>query len=354
MFGDSNDTEVAAHSWAAVVKGNSGLDEDARAKRDAIAKQIKDGNAVKAREKQEAEEKRLAELEEIGKQKDTAKELRERALEVARESGQQASSEMDVFGDSFEGDFVTEPMEGVTVDKGKFGGNGSMVDSLVPQLPKLVPRVVSGDQRTVGSDADDPGGGERGSKAGVEGVQPGVLRRLVIDRIDPALLGPVNPDSLLLGGGGLKLDSTLETIFGDGATRLAIEFEGMSNVETVHNISDSSNEDVCTEISDSTSVSEGQSKKRLRGREEGSLIDLTRIGFDGEISSGDDSEEGIEGDSKKLKVGGSDKESSDEEKVIDTIGEQESQQAEVIDQMQVAPESLSGLNQEPQVPDGSC
>ena len=196
VFGDSNDTEVAAHSWAAVVKGNSGLDEDARAKRDAIAKQIKDGNAVKAREKQEAEEKRLAELEEIGKQKDTAKELRERALEVARESGQQASSEMDVFGDSFEGDFVTEPMEGVTVDKGKFGGNGSMVDSLVPQLPKLVPRVVSGDQRTVGSDADDPGGGERGSKAGVEGVQPGVLRRLVIDRIDPALLGPVNPDSL--------------------------------------------------------------------------------------------------------------------------------------------------------------
>ena len=144
-----------------------------------------------------------------------------------------------------------------------------------------------------------------------------------------------------------------------GATRLAIEFEGITNVESVHNISDSSNDDSSTEVSESTPARGGQSKKRLRGGEKGSFGDISSIGHD-VGSSGDDSEEGVEGESKKLKVGGSDKELSDEEKVMDVIEEQESQQAGNIDQMQVAPEDVPGLNQETvpaashQVPDGPC
>ena len=53
MFGD--DVEVSPNSWAGFVKGNSGLGEDLRAKRDAMPKQIKDINGVKAKEKKEAE-----------------------------------------------------------------------------------------------------------------------------------------------------------------------------------------------------------------------------------------------------------------------------------------------------------
>ena len=54
-------------SWAAVVKGDSGIGEDLRARRDAMAKQIKEGNEVKDNERKEAEETRRAELEEIEK-----------------------------------------------------------------------------------------------------------------------------------------------------------------------------------------------------------------------------------------------------------------------------------------------
>ena len=74
--------------------------------------------------------------------------------------------------------------------------------------------------------------GDRG-----QGTEP----RLVLDRIDPVLLG-VNgasqPISTETSGRGFTLDSSLEFVFGSGATRLAIEFEGMAKVESVHNMSD--------------------------------------------------------------------------------------------------------------------
>ena len=49
VFGD--DSEESPLSWAAVVKGDSVMDNELRARRDAIAKQIKDSNEVKAKEK---------------------------------------------------------------------------------------------------------------------------------------------------------------------------------------------------------------------------------------------------------------------------------------------------------------
>ena len=130
----------------------------------------------------------------------------------------------------------------------------------------------------------------------------------------------------------------------------------MSHVESVHNISDSSN-DESTEVSESSPVREGHSKKRLRGGEDGKFGDMSNGGQEGGSSSGDDSDKG---DSKKLKVGGSDKELTDEEKVIDDFGEQESQQAGNVDQVQVAPGDASRLSQEHvlaashQVPEGPC
>ena len=175
VFGDSDDRDVAAPSWAAVVEGSSGLDEDARAKRDAMAKQIKYSNAVKAREKLEAEEIRLAELEEIERKRNAEKGLRQRVLEEAKQVGQQVSEEMDGFGDSFEGDFVNDTHEGETVDKEQVGEIGSMVDNLIPRLPPLLPR-----SRTFGNEADDPGGSED-RMVGDGGVQP----RLAIEYMEP-------------------------------------------------------------------------------------------------------------------------------------------------------------------------
>ena len=226
------------------------------------------------------------------------------------------------------------------------------------ELPLLLPRVA------VGRGEDDPGPGGGGGSAdeasGSGGEQVGGLKRLVIDRIDPVLLGLggglqiVNPVSNILRR-CLKLDTSLERIFGSGATRLAIEFEGVSNVETVHNISDSSmeDEDVSTEVAASTPGREGSMKRLGSGSD--NFGDLSGIDMLGEVSSGEDSEEGFEGDPKKLRVGGSDKEMSDVEEVVDggNLGLLESGSTV---QMQVTPGAMPGSDEElesQQVPQGS-
>ena len=231
------------------------------------------------------------------------------------------------------------------------------------EFPLLLPRV------NIGRGEDDPGpggGGGGGSDDHASGSgedQARGLKGLVIDRIDPVLLGLgrgiqlANPVSNILRR-SLKLDSSLERIFGSGATKLAIEFEGMSNVETVHNISDSSmeDEDISTEVAASTPGREG-SKKRLRSGDDTNFGDIS--GLDtavGGLSSGEDSEEGFEGDSKKQRVGGSDKEISDVEEVADSGGLGLLESGETV-QMKVTPGVTPGTDQEPesqQVSDGSC
>ena len=112
-----------------------------------------------------------------------------------------------------------------------------------------------------GVDEDDPGPGCGGGSipAWQEDMGPdgwGVpavgSQKFVIDRIDPVLLCDnlksqlSITESSVLGGRGVTLDSSLERIFGSGTTRLAIEFEGMANVESVHDVSDRSSGDVST------------------------------------------------------------------------------------------------------------
>ena len=62
VFG--NEDETVSRSWAAIVKGTSVLDENVIAKRDEIAKKIRENNEIKEREKQLADEKKQADLEE--------------------------------------------------------------------------------------------------------------------------------------------------------------------------------------------------------------------------------------------------------------------------------------------------
>ena len=363
VFGD--DMEAVDNSWAAVVKGKSGLDGDARAKRDAIAKQIKDSNDVKARERKQAEERRVADLEDIESRRVFEESERKKALEKGKNNAQELSEELDVLGDSFEEEFTNATKEKNTIAMDISGGNEDIGNNSNGErdgvgfglagglgVPLLVPRV------NVERGEDDPGGNQSEDQTvGSEEEPAGVQQRLVIDRIDPVLLGvkTIDPVASLIRR-SFKLDNSLEEIFGHGATRLAIEFEGMSNVESVHNMSDSSNDDDSNEVPTSNPGREG-SKKRLRGENGNYFGDLSSV--EGGHSSGEDSVEGLEGESKKLKVGGSNGELSDEEEVTDRGLEEQQQSGELV-QMQVTPGDAPGFDQEhvsaesEQVPEGSC
>ena len=149
-------------------------------------------------------------------------------------------------------------------------------------------------------------------------------------------------------------------MFGSGATRLAIEFEGMSKLESVHNISDSSSTGRTSSPESSTPGREGQAKKRLRGGsgEDVSFGDLSSIACEGELNLGEDSDDEFAGESKKQKVGSSDKGTSDEEIVTEVMDLGHQHDGEPVDTQDVPgadQESLPGVVQEPDlVPDGSC
>ena len=356
VFGEDTDGEDSPLSWAAVVKGDSALGEDLRARRDAIAKQIKEGNDVKAQEKKEAEDMRRAELEEVENKERLNNLARQAALKSAENQGKEA-----VAGSGNDKIVIADNLN---VSDNTFDAV-SDEDFLALQLPPLPPRGGSGRrvrnapvgevvtrsegstvllQRgnfgigvgdigdTAGGREDDGGGGqpvagEKEEDDGGGGSEPSRLQNLVVDSIDP-LLRTNRLHSLLsatdfpfMGERSFTLDTSLERVFGGGATRLAIEFEGISDQEAQHNISDSSSSDSDPSFASSTPGREGSSKKRSRGGLDnfGDLSSITLQGgvFEG-LSSGENSDEGDNGESKKprLRVGldsATDQESSVEE-----------------------------------------
>ena len=100
VFGDNS--EATEQSWAAVVRGDSVLDPTARAKRDEIARQIKEINEVKNKEKKELEEKRAAELAEKEKKRIDNENARLESLEEGRLQGQLITINDNTFDESFE------------------------------------------------------------------------------------------------------------------------------------------------------------------------------------------------------------------------------------------------------------
>ena len=144
------------------------------------------------------------------------------------------------------------------------------------------------------------------------GIAADGVRNLIIETIDP-ILRTNRLQSLLsatdvsfLGGRSFTLDTSLERVFGGGATRLAIEFDGMPNMESIHNISDRSS-------TDSTSSTPGRgvvTKKRCRSGVDAGFGDLSGISLRGGFSSGEESD----GEIKKPRLGlDSDQGTSDEE-----------------------------------------
>ena len=161
VFGD--DKEVSPHSWAAVVKGNSGLDEDIRARRDAMAKQIKDRNDTKAKEKKEAEDKRKTDLEELEMRKKCEELERQEAIVCGRTSAKKLVEKDDVLGDSLDDAFIGEDVA---------EANARLQLSPLPQRGAQRNRVgVDGLGTSQGGDDDDPGEGQGVAAKGSMGVR---------------------------------------------------------------------------------------------------------------------------------------------------------------------------------------
>ena len=314
VFGDNS--EATEQSWAAVVRGDSVLDPTARAKRDEIARQIKEKNEVKNKERKELEERRAAELAEKEKKRLDNENARIKSLEEGLLQGQLVNINDNTFDDSFEEVIDKEKITDTAVRSGLDSQGGGNDQNNVPgplPLPRRAPnpRVP----RLRARKEDDPGGGHRDSSQGI--------RRLLIDRIDPILLRAGSEKCF-------QLNSSLDRVFGGGAPRLAIEFEGLSSTETVHNMSESSVDD---EEDSNTVVS--TPKKRLRDSDEG-FGNLSNIS-EGNILGEESGNELEECESKKQKIEGSG-ELDDQEEIGKNNGEVESQQSGVKVQMEVPPD----------------
>ena len=343
VFGEDN--EPASVSWAAIVKGKVGQGPDLSVKREAIAKQIRENNERKAREKREAGERRQAEFVEQERVRFENETERQRRIAGADEQGKALAS-------------MNNQTEGSNAGHGSVGGkddeNVDELDNVEENqvlalavedhtiegltLPILLPRgdeavqaageeVDLGHQRAseegglqahhgtdrAGGQGHQGGGqlghlraGEEGGHqgqqetggAGVQGLQGGgqlvggphgVIR---LNWVDKSLLEPDRIKSALKrnpwqDGMGLTLDTSLERVFGQGATMLAIEFEGGSGErgESKDSISDASSD---SEV-DVTAIST-PSKKRIRGGMNfGNLSGISGLKATHELSSDDES-----------------------------------------------------------------
>ena len=133
--------------------------------------------------------------------------------------------------------------------------------------------------------------------------EPQEGKNLVIDHIDSALLDPRRLHSLLagegtsnLGGGGFNLDTSLERVFGSGATMLAIEFEGGIMEESVGS-EDEENMSVSTPIRE-----DARNKRHRRGGCSDKFGDISGIAGVHELSDSEGSED-ASGDVKKPRLG---------------------------------------------------
>ena len=194
-------------------------------------------------------------------------------------------------------------------------------------LPTLLPKGDCSVQGVNGVQSDDDGqednqqgtllprGGD--SVQGVSGVQSGdggeggvQQGTLSLDWVDKSLVDPNRLQSILRGGqqldgGGFTLDTSLERVFGQGATRLAIEFEGETkgSGESEVSLSDSSSDSELDVTSVSTPARVEVCKKRVRGGMDfGNLSGISELKANHELSSGDESSEDPANEVKKPRL----------------------------------------------------
>ena len=159
MFGEQD--EPAPVSWAAIVKGSAGVGPDLTVKRDAIARQIRENNGKRARDKREAEERKQAELAEQERVRVANEDERQMAIAGAQEQGHTVANTEQGTGDDehiMELDDIEENQLLVKAVE------NPIIEEII--LPQLLPR----------SDGDVQGNSEAGvQRGGQEGGDLGVV-----------------------------------------------------------------------------------------------------------------------------------------------------------------------------------
>ena len=281
VFGESDSDEAAPASWAAVVKGRTGTGPDLSAKRDSFAKQIRENNERKARERKEAEEKRQAEIAEQERAEKAAAEERRLVLIAEQERVRHKINEaskvkdnntelndstgvdwnnsveknlLEIFGSGGEGQHSEEGEDKLkSLSGGQGVGNQGEREAEQQENHNLVPGGQGGDQQGVcrnnqqGQDNVLPVGQEDVHQAeeereqkqnnrllgrlgndvqvGEKEEQQGHQEHGEGDQVDRALCDESSSSGIF------QCNSSLEKVFGTGATKLAIELEERTEKE---------------------------------------------------------------------------------------------------------------------------
>ena len=263
VFGQSD--EAAPVSWAAIVKGKAGLGPDLSEKRDNYAKQIRENNERKAQEKRIVEERRKAALAEQERARLEIEAEKQRAIKDAERQAESAKNRAD----------DSEDMN--------ISDDSALASAL--EVPTTKPSLLQS-----GENLNEMlvAGGDGSRNNGEQGYKQQESLEL---------------DEVLSDGGAQKtdnLDSTLENVFGPGATMLAIEFQGK---EYEINISSSDTSDGDENIGTSTPAKDQRKKRGRRNIQFGNISEISEVRDSIEVSSDGEQPGVIKNESKKPRLG---------------------------------------------------
>ena len=237
VFGQSD--EAAPVSWVAIVKGKTGLGPDLSEKRDNYAKQIRENNERKAQEKRIVEERRKAALAEQERVRSEIEAEKQRAIKDAERQAELANIRSD-------------PSDDLNASEDKV-----LVEALeVPTEPDLTQRGENLTEIVVGEEELQDEGEHEHGETQQERLE---LGEVLYDR------GFQKTENI---------DSTLEKVFGPGATRLAIEFQGDKD-KLISSSSDSS--DLDENFSESTPAKDQRKKRGRRNKKFGDLSGISEV-----------------------------------------------------------------------------
>ena len=237
VFGQRD--EAGTVSWAAIVKGKAGVGPDLSEKRDNYAKLIRENNERKAQEKRMVQERRKAALAEQERVRSEIEAEKQRAIKDAERQAELANIRSD-------------PSDDLNASDDKV-----LVEALeVPTEPDLTQRRENLTEIVVGEEELQDEGEHEHGETQQERLE---LGEVLYDR------GFQKTENI---------DSTLEKVFGPGATRLAIEFQGDKN-ELISSSSDSS--DLDENISESTPAKDQRKKRGRRNRKFGDLSGISEV-----------------------------------------------------------------------------
>ena len=237
VFGQRD--EAGPVSWAAIVKGKAGVGPDLSEKRDNYAKLIRENNERKAQEKRMAQERREAALAEQERVRLEMEAKKQKAIQDAERQAELARNREDLSDDfnASDDNVLVEAFEVTTAPD--------------PTQPIHLQREENMTEIVVGEECE----GEHGE-----------LQQQSLELNE------------VLSDGGVKktenIDSSLEKVFGPGATRLAIKFQGDKD-EVISSSSDTS--DVDDNINESTPAKEQRKKRARRNLKFGDLSGISEV-----------------------------------------------------------------------------